>query len=61
MKNIENGHFHHTLFSALICVLVMAVAGVLVGTCSLDKLCLFSTYFNFISCEGVVETFNQSL
>ena len=27
MKNIENGHFHHTLVSALSCVLLMAVAG----------------------------------
>ena len=27
MKNIENGHFHHTLVFALSCVLLMAVAG----------------------------------
>ena len=27
MKNIEIGHFHHTLVSALSCVLLMAVAG----------------------------------
>ena len=44
MKNIKNGHFHHTLVSALSCVLMMAVAGgrggggVLVSICSLDSL-----------------------
>ena len=27
MKKIENGNFHHTLVSALSCVLLMAVAG----------------------------------
>ena len=27
MKNIENGHFHHTLMSDLSCALLMAVAG----------------------------------
>ena len=27
MKKIENGNFHHTLMSALSCVLLMAVAG----------------------------------
>ena len=27
MKNIENGHFHHTLVSTMSCVLLMAVAG----------------------------------
>ena len=27
MKNIENGHFHHTLLSTLSCVLLMAVGG----------------------------------
>ena len=35
MKKIENGNFHHTLLSALSCVLLMAVAG---GICSLDSL-----------------------
>ena len=38
MKKIENGNFHHTLVSALSCVLLMAVAGVLVSICSLDSL-----------------------
>ena len=27
MKNIENAYFHHTLVSAVSCVLLMAVAG----------------------------------
>ena len=27
LKKIENGNFHHTLVSALSCVLLMAVAG----------------------------------
>ena len=50
MKNIENGHFLHTLLSALSCVLLMAVARGII--CSLDSLvfisqvlsCLFSVH-----------------
>ena len=42
MKKIENGNFHHTLMSALSCVLLMAMAGVLVSICSLDSLVQFS-------------------
>ena len=38
MKKIGNGNFHHTLVSALSCVLLVAVAGVLVSICSLDSL-----------------------
>ena len=38
MQNIETGLFQHTLVSALSCVLLMAVAGVLVSICSFDSL-----------------------
>ena len=38
MKNIENGHFHHTLLSALSCDFWWLWPGVLVSICSLDSL-----------------------
>ena len=51
MKKIENGNFHHTLVSALSCVLLMVVAG---GICSLDSLVLSclkkSAVFLFFFC-----------
>ena len=45
MKKIENGNFRHTLLSALSCVLLMALAGVLVSICSLDSLVFFKIIF----------------
>ena len=52
MKRIENGNFHHTLVSALSCVLLMAVAGVLVSKCSLDSLVM--QRFNVSGCQKMI-------
>ena len=49
MKKIENGNFHHTLVSALSCVLLMAVAGdISERICSLDSLVKLHMSFQYL-------------